>query len=143
MALTALPLVYYQHCSYGGFEKEHDMGCTTQKSAVCTYSPLGSILLAWRLSCGTRDLLCPAATEERIERRDSGVAVGRTIRAIYWRNSCDERRNPMFPYSDPVGTGLLLASNALEAYRLAVRDQDHRFGQLPNSAYVDRDAFLE
>ena len=40
----------------------------------------------------------------------------------------------MFPYSDPVGTGLLLASNALEAYRLAVRDQDHRFGQLPNSA---------
>src|SRR6266852_6172906 len=49
----------------------------------------------------------------------------------------------MFPYSDPVGTGVLAASNALKAYRLAVRDQDHRFGQLSTSAYVDRDAFLE
>jgi hypothetical protein len=49
----------------------------------------------------------------------------------------------MFPYSDPVGTGLLGSSGALEPYRLLVRDQDHAFGKLANSAYVDRDAFLE
>lgn len=49
----------------------------------------------------------------------------------------------MFPYSDPVGSGLLAANNALDGYRLLVHDFDHGVGQLPNSAYVDRDAFLE
>ena len=49
----------------------------------------------------------------------------------------------MFPYSDPVGTGVLGASHALETYRLAVRGHDHRSGQLSNSAYVDRDAGIQ
>jgi len=49
----------------------------------------------------------------------------------------------MFNYSDPVDSGLLDEVGALTGYRTLVHEIDAKFGLLPGSNYVERDAFLE
>jgi hypothetical protein len=49
----------------------------------------------------------------------------------------------MFNYTDPVGGGLLDELGGLTAYRVLVHDLDKKFGLLPGSNYVERDAFVE